>query len=433
VFWFIPVSITITNKNINQPNGILPYDIYGGGLQRTNPNQIPLSGITSNAFGFIPTASALDVGSSTTLLNDFDYRNSYVGALPPPAPKNTQFNNFVTHFNRFNPNDNNSPHITFNRRNGNWLRTELDVNIVPEVVDCSAFCINAELIGEDYLCTTETYSVTNEATFTNWTVNDPNNLVTFTTSGNDITLNQINQTQNGTITLSAFYGNGRCGNITVAKDIWVGNPNVTTNGINGGYDNASTNSTTQFSVAWATGNTHYYWSVTPNTTCNAGSGPTIQPTSQNTYNSTSRYASINWGACTGTYSVVCYAKNDCGLTYIGQKWVTVYDPYDDNPNDPCDDLWSLKSYPNPIKGGSIIVNKLPPGNPCDDDPYGGLAKQVDIRNDVKIYDFYGNVVYENNFNSNEFNINGLKLRTGHYILNVQSSDGQILRKLITAE
>lgn len=62
IFWFIPISISVTSKDVNQPSGVLPYDIYSGGVQKTDPNQLPISGIISNGFGFIPSASALDIG-----------------------------------------------------------------------------------------------------------------------------------------------------------------------------------------------------------------------------------------------------------------------------------------------------------------------------------------------------------------------------------
>lgn len=72
VLYFIPVSITLFSKNVPQPTGVLPYDIYGGGSQLAAVTQVPLSGIMSNSFGFIPTASSLDIGSSTVTLNDTD-------------------------------------------------------------------------------------------------------------------------------------------------------------------------------------------------------------------------------------------------------------------------------------------------------------------------------------------------------------------------
>ena len=230
ILWFIPVNVNFTKVTKNQPNNVLPYDTYGGGW--FNPDDVIddlpsvirnfLSPIETQQYSFIPTASALDAGQGTTNLDDLDYRLEYVGANPPAAPKDSPFDNFVTHFDRFNPANTNSEHISFNRINGNWLVTELDNNQTPELSDCSAFCVDAEITGEDILCTTGIYSVTNLATIVNWTVIDPDNLVSFTTNGNEITLNQLNPNSYGIVTLEVFYFNPRCGGITVTRDIEVG-------------------------------------------------------------------------------------------------------------------------------------------------------------------------------------------------------------------
>ena len=110
---------------------------------------MPLSNIVSNSFGFIPTASALDIGKGTTTITDTDYRQSFIGALPPALPKNSPFQNFVTHFDQFNPNNNNSVHISFNRRNGNWLRGELLGTNNIETTNCSFICNNTLKVAID--------------------------------------------------------------------------------------------------------------------------------------------------------------------------------------------------------------------------------------------------------------------------------------------
>lgn len=226
VFWFIPMSVTVTELDINQPYNVLPYDIYGGGWQKTSSNQLPISGITSNSFGFIPTASALDIGKGTTIINDSDYRNSFIGALPPSLPKNSPFQNFVTHFDQFNPTNNNSNHISFNRRNGNWLRSELNVSIVDEYTNCSYICQGSQISGGDTLCSTGSYSVPSGATFYNWSITEGSDLVTFIGNGtSNIALTNSNN-GNGFVTIQASYGDldARCGNVTKTKTIWVGLP-----------------------------------------------------------------------------------------------------------------------------------------------------------------------------------------------------------------
>ncbi|WP_445721702.1 T9SS type A sorting domain-containing protein [Flavobacterium sp.] len=226
VFWFIPVSITVTELDINQPSGVLPYDIYGGGNQKSPTNNIPLDNIVSNNFGFIPTASSLDIGKGTTVINDIDYRKSYVGALPPVLPKNSPFQNFVTHFDQFNHNNNNSKHISFNRRNGNWLRTELNTTITDEYTNCAYICSSDKIEGNNIICTTANYSAPNGVPFYNWTITQGSNLVTLTGNGTpNITLTAL-PNQSGQVLLSLSMGDdgAKCGNITLTKSIWVGKP-----------------------------------------------------------------------------------------------------------------------------------------------------------------------------------------------------------------
>jgi hypothetical protein len=235
VFWFIPVSITITEKDVNQPSDVLPYDTYGGGNQKSPTNNIPLDNIVSNSFGFIPTASSLDIGKGTTIINDSDYRNSYIGALPPVLPKNSPFQNFVTHFDRLNPSNNNSKHISFNRRNGNWLRTELNTGIADEYSNCSYMCASSnQITGASLICTSATYSAPSGGTFNNWTITQGASLVTLTGNGTpNVTLTALPDSS-GAVTLSLTMGDdplnnnsGKCGNITLTKTIWVGKPSFT--------------------------------------------------------------------------------------------------------------------------------------------------------------------------------------------------------------
>ena len=235
IFWFIPVSITITEKDVNQPTGILPYDIYGGGNQKSPTDNVPLDNIISNSFGFIPTASSLDIGKGTTVINDVDYRKSYVGALPPALPKNSPFQNFVTHFDRFNPNNNNSKHISFNRRNGNWLRTEMNTGIADEYSNCSYMCASSnQITGASLICSSATYTAPSGGTFNNWTITQGASLVTLTGNGTpNATLTALPDAS-GAVILSLTMGDdplnnnsGKCGNITIVKTIWVGKPSFT--------------------------------------------------------------------------------------------------------------------------------------------------------------------------------------------------------------
>lgn len=235
VFWFIPISITVTNKDVNQPTGVLPYDIYGGGVQQTDNKQLPIANIVSNGFGFIPTASALDIGKGTTVINDTEYCKSFVGALPPTAPTNSPFQNFVSNFDANNPNNNNSKHISFNRRNGDWLTSELiangNPNYTPESANCSFMCTGnsiSQITGNEAICGTSAFSVPSGGDYYNWYISEGSNLVTLTGNGtNTVTVTPANTTSNGYITLNAYYGLSTCGYATITKRMLVGSSNIT--------------------------------------------------------------------------------------------------------------------------------------------------------------------------------------------------------------
>ncbi|WP_445716849.1 hypothetical protein [Flavobacterium sp.] len=222
--WAPTITVNITNVQKNQPAGVLPIDHYAGGRYDTTlfttGATLPAGIYIRDRFNFIPTPSALDIGKGNVSLNDNDYKMAYVGATPPVAPKNSPFANFSTDFERLNPNASNKTHISFDSRNGEWLAKEL--NIAPITTNCSAFCSNAQITGQDILCSTGIYSVTSEATTINWTVNDPNNLVTYSVNGNIITLTQTNSNNYGIVTLTAFYSNSKCGSAIVTKEIEVG-------------------------------------------------------------------------------------------------------------------------------------------------------------------------------------------------------------------
>ena len=280
VLWIGPtIKYDLTNKKFYAPQEALPYDTYSGGrfefldddgdFAIDIPILSDLIDVLNDSYGFIPVVSALDIRKANG--NDptpDDYLKSYSGGIPSDSNLVSGFNAFIV--------DNvpnqpfNNEHISFQVRNGDWLAEELEAETpadFPILEDCSAFCNNAGIIGEDILCTTGIYSVTDVATIVNWTVIDPDNLVSFTTNGNDITLNQLNPDNFGTVTLEVFYFNPRCGGITVTKDIEVG---ILPNRL----DNASLNGVTsicdsQYYTYSITGFSHscvtsVNWTVSPN-------------------------------------------------------------------------------------------------------------------------------------------------------------------------
>lgn len=231
ILWFIPVTVNITNVQKNQPTGILPFDIYGGGFYNVNQfidtSTLPSGVFIRDKFSFISTASALDIGKNNITLNDADYLKSYVGASPPNAPKNSPFDNYSTEFDNANPNAGNFNHISFNTRNGNWLAAEL-VGSNIQFTDCSFICSDTEIVGNDMLCSTRTYSILGGGSSYNWTITSGSNLATISGNGtNTITLTRNTGGfggYNGALALSVTASNSDCGSNTITKTIWVGNP-----------------------------------------------------------------------------------------------------------------------------------------------------------------------------------------------------------------
>jgi hypothetical protein len=306
ILWIISVTTNITNVNKNKPSGMLPFDSYGGGYYATTNSDISLpDGVyLRDKFNFIPTASALDIGKNNVNLNDSDYLRSYVGGNPPTGTKSTPFANFSTDFDT-NPNIHNKPHISFNPRNGDWLANEL--NETTSVADCSAFCSDSAIIGEDMLCSNGNYSI-NTGAYVNWSITEGNDIVSLSSISNNTTnVSQVNSNRSGFVTLRG-YVNSECGNITLSKRFWVGVPSkddlrITTTG-NGIY---------VFSKTWqelyAFGGDNIEWSFN---------------TSVMTRDSGSNSIMVYPTSTTGSIRVGIRAKNECGYSQWKYKNFTIY-------------------------------------------------------------------------------------------------------------
>lgn len=224
--WAPTITVNITNVQKSQPAGVLPLDTYGGGYYNTTlltgNASLPSGIFIRDRFNFIPTTSALDIGKGTVLLNDSDYKMGYVGANPPIAPKNSPFANFITSFDRYNPNQGNKPHISFDDRNGKWLANEL--SITPETANCSYICAGSKISGAETICTTENYSAPTGATTYNWSITQGGSLVTLTGNGTPYVTLTSSDNGFGNITLQVTYGSVTCGTRTLVKKVYVGLP-----------------------------------------------------------------------------------------------------------------------------------------------------------------------------------------------------------------
>lgn len=452
--WAPKITVTLTDRSYNNPVN-LSYDYYPGGKYESfvsnggqSASNILLSyGINMQArenFNFIPTPSALDVGNGNVTLNNNDFLTKYNASSPPTGTRTIPFVNFTTSHNTTGINEN---HISFNTRNGNWLALELDnISNNEDNFNCLEFCSNAQIIGSTLLCSTGIYSVSSLATSSSWSISEGSSLVTMSVSGNQVTINQVNPSSSGYITLNANYSNTKCGTASVSKRIWIGRPDVQDQNIYGGYDNVPKNTSSTFSVTPVPGATQYYWTIYTNSnncgcttdsngliTCPTGTVfPKFSANNSMAFTTTSTSASVNWGNCVGTYTVNCVAKNACGTDGIYYKVVDVFSTTGGGGgSNPCEG--ELSVYPNPINknggSGNISVNIVYPGDPCDDD-INSLKTSSSNHNQITIYDFYGNKVYSNQYATDEFSIKGIDLKKGHYILNVFTSKGFTKKEII---
>lgn len=455
--WAPKITVTLTDRSYNNPVN-LSYDYYPGGKYESfvsnggqSASNILLSyGINMQArenFNFIPTPSALDVGNGNVTLNNNDFLTKYNASTPPTGTRTIPFVNFTTSHNTTGINEN---HISFNTRNGNWLALELDnISNNEDNFNCLEFCSNAQIIGSAILCSTGIYSVSSLATSSSWSISEGNSLVTFSISGNQVTINQVNPSSSGYITLNANYSNSKCGTASVSKRIWVGRPDVQDQNIYGGYDNVPKNTQSTFSVTPVPGATQYNWTIYTNSnncgcttdsngliTCPTGTiFPKFASNNSTSFTTTSTSASVNWGNCVGTYTVNCIAQNACGTDGIYYKVVDVFSTTGGGGgSNPCEG--ELLVYPNPINrnggSGDVSVNIVYPGDPCDDD-INSLKTSSSNQNQITIYDFYGNKVYSNQYATDEFSIKGIDLKRGHYILNVFTSKGFSKKEILIVE
>ena len=222
VLWLIPVTVNITDKNFSAPSGMLPYDSFSGGFydvgfdlnSSSSQNWFYKYNVTASntrQFNFVPTASALDIGSGNVALIQTDYQTKYLATSPPVAPKNTPFQNFTSGRANVGVNED---HISFNAANGSWLADELQ-SINAPTVDCTFLCADNQISGPSSFCATASYILNNLPIGATVIWNVTGNL---TISGSNTANPVIVNGSSGSGTLSANVI-GVCGNVGLTKQI----------------------------------------------------------------------------------------------------------------------------------------------------------------------------------------------------------------------
>lgn len=196
ILWLIPINVDITKASNFAPSGALPYDSYPGGAFDTQwdpAGNLAESGFLGRynisvshqrRFNFVPSVSALDIGSGNVPLSNADYTAKYIGSVPLIAPKTSPFANFIT------ARELNEGHTSMSEPTGVWLKTELS-GTAANAVNCSYLCDNTLQISGSYnVCTAENYSITGipPGMQVSWSVSDGIQIITTKDNGYTISV-----------------------------------------------------------------------------------------------------------------------------------------------------------------------------------------------------------------------------------------------------
>lgn len=264
-------NISVTDRNETNPSAVqLPLDSYPGGAFNVTFDLSELNDIdgddvdflvnlnitarTADSFNFIPTTTALDVGSGSITLNNNDYKRVYSAVNPPTGNRTIPFDNFTS---SYDTNGMNERHISFNTRNGDWLAAELREN--EEVFDCSFVCSDIDITAPSLLCTSATFSVPEGADSVEWTVSPSNSGVSVTSGqGTNIAVLTLTGGYSGQVTVTANMMSDECGDVlSNPLIIWTGKPAMP-NSIEG-PTSVNTGALVNYQSGGSTGATSYEW------------------------------------------------------------------------------------------------------------------------------------------------------------------------------
>ncbi len=276
----------------------------------------------------------------------------------------------------------------------------------------------ATIYGNSSLCSSSNYTVINLPighTFSSWSISNINIATLSTTSRTITTLRKAGE---GTVILTANILNSCNENIPITKTIYVGSPILPATVFVNGATYTGYNQTLNYSLSGSSinGGTSYQWSVDGQmnddgglTTCAwqilSGQG--------------TRTVTLKSGCISGMVVVRVVATGSCGSSNTKYIYVTI-------GSNPCPP--TLRLSQNPVKDGNLVADVIYPPN-CDTS--ARIANT--INNEVKIYDFNGNIVYKSKQNSDELIINNLEIKKGMYLLQVITEKGEIIKEKIIIE
>jgi hypothetical protein len=321
ILWLIPVSSTLTSKEINYTGNNLPWTSAQGGFMSldTYTGQIPnlpscvnMSPVTGN-FSFVPAVSAIDIQGTRNLLE------GYTAAEDLP---NSMFDNFYTE-----PSVN-RVHTNFNTGNTQWIVLELDEDSQLLQQSFLYKFDGCELSGPDIVCSTGgTFSISNVPSGAILSWNKSGNL-NQDSSGEDYVILKANSSGAGWV--QAQLSGGGANVFSEQKTVWVGAPAISQitgpmNTPNGQW--ASYHAVLESDLSSPS---DYNWILNPqngNSVYDYGDDVDIA-----FYNS-------------GSYQLIVQAKNTCSDPNYGPYYVTGIYVYDTR---------SLSISPNPTTGETTL-------------------------------------------------------------------------------
>lgn len=287
-------------------------------------------------------------------------------------------------------------------------------------VSRAPFVSIASITGNSSICSNAatTYTITNLAlgnSVSSWTVSDPS-VIALVNNGNSATLTKIGT---GTVTLTATLTNSCGQTTTISKNIIVGGPIIPTSSTISGSTYAGFSQTLQYTLNGNSinGGTSYQWSVSA--PMNDAGGPTCAwqiMSGQGT-----KTITLKSGCIASNAVVRVVATGSCGVSNTIYLYVSV-------GISPCPPAM-LRLSQNPIKNGNLTVSVIPYPIPCNPN----ARKSNSINNEIRIFDFKGNLVFNENQKLNEFTISNLDLKKGVYHLQVLTENGDVLKQKIIIE
>ncbi|MEX8549114.1 MAG: T9SS type A sorting domain-containing protein [Mucilaginibacter sp.] len=406
ILFLFTVNSSITNRTVNAQSYMLPLDTAPGGLASfAGGGGIGLpSGLSDiikvSSVCFVPTVSALDIGSGNSTINTSQLNSAYSIDSPPANPYNTPFNNFVTAV-RYN-----EEHLTFGPRNGDFILKELN-STTTGFGSCALFCNTNLITGSPSICSTANYYINSlpANASVSWTAS-PSNAVSITQSNNVAT---VTPQGNASITLTALVKSA-CGDIPIVKPVVVSSsPTITS--INY-YQSGSCYNGSQTWYLQATpssaGATNWHWYVD-----NPSSGTFYiqSPNSQSTY-----ITVRGGGGVSVTYT------DQCGNTST-RSGVTIYSP--------CGTGSSIASYPNPADQ-EMTVSYQTTSSPNQAATSDADTQSKPINSfSVELYNDKGKVLKSGkSSNGKGVVLNTADIQNGNYFLHVKDGKEVIKKQVV---